>query len=186
MPPQGPPAGWRVATCLGGGTQLCSTHRFLINLKISMLGKGIQIQNNVISEESRLLVAWGWVGGVGDQGHVSNLGSNLYVLILILLMLFWIHTCVRPYWIAHFRRGFFFFFLNLNCTFMKLFLKQHWVKDMKHRFPQTVLTVEALVPWKVHTPGPPCRVSVMHQGSCASCKGARNSQALEMGNPHIK
>ena len=32
----------------------------------------------------------------------------------------------------------------------------------------------------------PCRVSVVHQGSCASCKGARNSQALEMGNPHIK
>ena len=62
-----------------------------------MLGKGIQIQNNVISEESRLVVARGWVGGVGDQGHVSNLGSNLYVLILILLMLFWIHTCVRPY-----------------------------------------------------------------------------------------
>ena len=42
--------------------------------------------------------------------------------------------------------------------------------------------MKPLVPWKVHTPGLPCRVSVMRRGSCASCKGARNSQALEVGN----
>ena len=75
-----------------------------------MLRKSIQIQNNVISEESRLVVARGWVGGVGDQEHEANVASSLYVLILNPLMLFWIHTCVRPYWTAQFRRGFFFFF----------------------------------------------------------------------------
>ena len=74
-----------------------------------MLRKSIQIQDNVISEESRLVVAWGWVRGMGDQGHEANVGSSLYVLILILL-LFWIYTCVKPYWTAHFRCGFFFFF----------------------------------------------------------------------------
>ena len=72
-------------------------HRFLINLKISMLRKSIQIQDNVISEESRFMVAWGWVRGVGDQGHEANMESSLYVLILILLMHFCIYTCVRPY-----------------------------------------------------------------------------------------
>ena len=61
-----------------------------------MVRKSIQIQNNVISEESRFMVAWGWVGGVGDQGHEANVGSSLYVLLLILL-LFWIYTCVKPY-----------------------------------------------------------------------------------------
>ena len=61
-----------------------------------MLRKSIQIQKNVISEESRFMVAWGWVRGVGDQGHEANVGSSLYVLILILL-LFWIYTCVKPY-----------------------------------------------------------------------------------------
>ena len=149
-----------------------------------MLRKSIQIQDNVISEESRLVVAWGWVRGVGDQGHEANVGSSLYVLILILL-LFWIYTCVKPYWTAHFRRGFF-LFLNHICTSIKLWLKQPRGKDMEHRFPWSVLTLKPLLPWKVHTPGPPCRVSVMHQGSCASWKTARNSQALEMGNPHIK
>ena len=61
-----------------------------------MLRKSIQIQDNVIFEESRFMVAWGWVGGVGDQGHEANVGSSVYVLILIPL-LFWIYTCVRPY-----------------------------------------------------------------------------------------
>ena len=116
-----------------------------------MLRKSIQIQNNVISEESRLVVARGWVGGVGDQEHEANVASSLYVLILNPLMLFWIHTCVRPYWTAQFRRGFF-FFLNLICTSMKLWLKQHRVKDMKHRFPQVLLTVEA--PGALESPHP--------------------------------
>lgn len=107
-----------------------------------MLRKSIQIQNNVISEESRLVVARGWVGGMGDQEHEANVGSSLYVLILIPLMLFWIHTCVRPYWIAHFRRGFFFFFKPL-LYIHEAAIKAHRVKDMKHRFPQLVLTVEA-------------------------------------------
>ena len=48
-----------------------------------MLRKSIQIQNNVISEESRLVVARGWVGGVGDQEHEANVGSSLYVLISV-------------------------------------------------------------------------------------------------------
>ena len=150
-----------------------------------MLRKSIQIQNNVISEESRLVVARGWVGGVGDQEHEANVGSSLYVLILIPLMLFWIHTCVRPYWIAHFRRGVFFFFKPL-LYIHEAAIKAHRVKDMKHRFPSRCWQLKPLVPRKVHTPGPPRRVSMMRQGSCASCKGARNSQALEMGNPHIK
>ena len=118
-----------------------------------MLRKSIQIQNNVISEESRLVVARGWVGGVGDQEHEANVGSSLYVLILIPLMLFWIHTCVRPYWIAHFRRGVFFFFKPL-LYIHEAAIKAHRVKDMKHRFPSRCWQLKPLVPRKVHTPVP--------------------------------
>jgi len=62
-----------------------------------MLRKSSQIQNYVISKESKLVVAWGWLGSAGDQGHEASLGSSLYVFILIRLMLFWAHTCVKTY-----------------------------------------------------------------------------------------
>ena len=87
-------------------------HRFLINLKISMLRKSIQIQDNVIPEESRLVGVQGWVGGTDDQGHEANLGSSLYVLILILLMLSWIYTGVKLTELHILDLGCFFFFLK--------------------------------------------------------------------------
>ena len=79
-----------------------------------------------------------------------------------------------------------FYFFKPHLYIHEAAIKAHRVKDMKHRFPQPVLTVEAPGATESPHPCPPRRVSVMRQGSYASCKGARNSQALEMGNPHIK
>lgn len=110
------------STGLDGGTQQSSPHRLLIKVKTFMLRNSSQIQNYVISEESKSVVAWGWVGSVGDQGHEASLGSSLCVFILIRLMLFWVymHMCQNLLNCTLQTCGFYLIFLNLICTSMKL------------------------------------------------------------------
>ena len=75
-------------------------------------------------KESRWVAAWGWVGGRHGLSRGTRIfeGSVGYVFLLIRLMFFCVFTYDTTQWTVYFKYG---QTLDLMCTSMKLWLKQH-------------------------------------------------------------